>query len=138
MSFASTSSFLSIVAWVHGTPDSVLQQGGRETYLQGPRRACVPKETIGNLWFGPCFCPNHQAYIYFYPEPNRQPAWVILMWGHQLARAKVMTVALRTACRLEEGREKGVYVREGRRKGASFKLALRIKAESDRLLQDRY
>lgn len=90
------------------------------------------------MWFGRCLCPSHQTYIYFYPEPSRQPAWVTLVWGHQLAGAKGMTVALRRACRLGEGRKKGVYVREGRREGAPFKLALRIKTEPDWFLQDRY
>lgn len=49
-----------------------------------------------------------------------------------------MTVAQGRPCRLGEGREKGVYVREGRKKGASFKLVLRMKIQPAWFLHDRY
>lgn len=75
------SSFLPRVTWVHGTPDSLLQQGGRET--PRPQKIMCPPGGHGGPVGWPLLCPSHQVYIYFNPGPSRQAARVTLAWGHQ-------------------------------------------------------
>lgn len=93
------------------TPQCSRVVGHPRRGIPGSQKSMCPKEAMGDLWVGPCLCPSHQVYIYFYLGPSRQPSRVSLTWGHQAGQGKGNDTALGETLQVGGDREKGVYAK---------------------------